>query len=143
MYVRYVFDLALVRHHQVSVSVDYAYAMTALTVLCQFFIGVVALPTPSSSSWRNPRCCLSRCRRCRPINPIGCCCFLFWRARSCCFPAPAPPLSDNERPGFSDAGPSSGMGATRRSDKSGGPVTRTEGGAGSEGPRLPARFEQV
>ncbi|CAN0152644.1 unnamed protein product [Ascophyllum nodosum] len=30
----------------VSVGVDYAYAMTTLTILCQFFIGIVALPRP-------------------------------------------------------------------------------------------------
>lgn len=32
---------------QVSVSIDYAYAMTTLGFLCQVFIGVVALPKPS------------------------------------------------------------------------------------------------
>ncbi|CAM9657053.1 unnamed protein product, partial [Ectocarpus sp. 12 AP-2014] len=36
--------------NSVSVSVDYAYAMATLTVLCQFFIGIVALPKPSRSS---------------------------------------------------------------------------------------------
>lgn len=46
-------------NEQVSVSIDYAYAMTTLTVLCQFFIGLVAIPNPvrwcsSASRSRDP-----------------------------------------------------------------------------------------
>lgn len=57
------------RFAQVSVSVDYAYAMATLTVLCQFFIGIVALPKPSRSTPHNRRrrfcCCCCR------WNPAG------------------------------------------------------------------------
>ncbi|CAB1102769.1 unnamed protein product [Ectocarpus sp. CCAP 1310/34] len=53
--------------NSVSVSVDYAYAMATLTVLCQFFIGIVALPKPSRSSPQNRR----RRRFCCRWNPAG------------------------------------------------------------------------
>lgn len=50
---------------QVAVSVDYAYAMTTLTVLCQFFIGIVALPRP-------PRWCPPcRKRKASACSPTG------------------------------------------------------------------------
>lgn len=50
---------------QVAISVDYAYAMTALTVLCQFFIGIIALPRP-------PRWCSSyRKRKASAWSPTG------------------------------------------------------------------------
>ncbi|CAN0015041.1 unnamed protein product [Ectocarpus sp. 4 AP-2014] len=52
--------------NSVSVSVDYAYAMATLTVLCQFFIGIVALPKPSRSSSQN-----RRRRFCCRWNPAG------------------------------------------------------------------------
>ncbi|CBN73921.1 hypothetical protein Esi_0009_0050 [Ectocarpus siliculosus] len=52
--------------NSVSVSVDYAYAMATLTVLCQFFIGIVALPKPSRSSPQN-----RRRRFCCRWNPAG------------------------------------------------------------------------
>ncbi|CAM9453955.1 unnamed protein product [Ectocarpus fasciculatus] len=58
--------------NSVSVSVDYAYAMATLTVLCQFFIGIVALPKPSRSTPHNRRrrfCCCCCC--CCRWNPAG------------------------------------------------------------------------
>ncbi|CAM9404411.1 unnamed protein product, partial [Hapterophycus canaliculatus] len=45
----------------VSVRVDYAYAMTTLCILCQFFIGIVALPKPWTRSRISGRCRVS-CR---------------------------------------------------------------------------------
>lgn len=45
-------DCFLFFFFQVSVGVDYAYAMTTLTILCQFFVGIVALPKPSR--WAPP-----------------------------------------------------------------------------------------
>ena len=44
-------------------GVDYAYAMTTLTILCQFFVGIVALPKPSR--WSPPFC---RWRRVPPSS---------------------------------------------------------------------------
>lgn len=85
---------------QVSVSVDYAYAMTALTILCQFFIGIVALPTPAFRRGAGAGRGRGRCRRCRLFSPAGCCLFFFLscRGRGCCSPSSSSSSSRHREP---------------------------------------------
>ncbi|CAN0355578.1 unnamed protein product [Pylaiella littoralis] len=111
-------DLDLDCRSSVCVSVDYAYAMTTLTILCQFFIGIVALPKPSHNRRRRCCCCCCCCHRRRrrrsffrfPCNPAGWLLFCLTRRRGS--------SSSQETPRSSDETSSAGMPTTVREAES-------------------------